>query len=82
MYANILVTFIVWLFFKKLKMHVYKLWNCFQVNNWEPENYEPEEVPDEIKDVWQPNVITVKCFGEVSKKLSPERSNVIISNLS
>jgi len=43
-----------------------------KVNNWVPENYESiDEVPEEIKDVWQPNVITVKCFGSVSYILSP-----------
>ncbi|KAF6021162.1 ATP1B4 [Bugula neritina] len=35
-----------------------------RINNWEPENYESiDEVPEEIRDVWKPDVITVKCFG-------------------
>jgi len=42
-----------------------------KINNWVPENYAPDEVPDEIKDVWKPDVITVKCFGAdpVSREL-------------
>ncbi|XP_067948683.1 sodium/potassium-transporting ATPase subunit beta-1-like [Watersipora subatra] len=42
-----------------------------RINNWEPENYESiDEVPEEIKDIWRPNLIVVKCFGtdEVSKE--------------
>ncbi|XP_067948625.1 sodium/potassium-transporting ATPase subunit beta-1-like [Watersipora subatra] len=34
-----------------------------KVNNWWPENYNESEVPDEIKDVWQKNVITLNCYG-------------------
>lgn len=34
-----------------------------KVFRWMPENYELDNVPDEIRGVWKPNIVTVTCQG-------------------